>query len=742
MMLLLAILAGSWISTGADPCPPASAAITAGGCEDFLLLTSGTGAGLWLCRPGGSPILLSSLPGSGRNAFVREGAVYFREISRGSSAVSVWRDSGVSSLLEGPGLCGPFPAAEGVLSTEGGEIIFLGDEPGSSTRFETGADIIPSVCECGGSLWFVDGYGSLWRMASREGSPERAGFEGCATVSAHGDEILLRHIDGTFSVLDRDGRVILQGRAGLWPEWTTGGEVISCTSDGSIEMTESVSGETRVVDRGQAAFRPLDVPGWGICWTDPADGSLVPGDRGADRLRLPSDLPSACRSPAAPSAEIDVPWLHQRWDTPDWFDGSWSCGPSSCTMAVQYYDRLTPDSIWCSSPSPGHWSRWGSYIPSEFTFLGYTYDILGVSPGAVWVPGAHGFICRDAGGAYWAYMALYMQQIGLESGWAGTGWSTLTSELQNSWPVVCSSTIYYGSGTYGHIILFAGYYDDRTVIVNDPFGDANDSGWGGSLQYPEGKAVLYDWPGYNNGHLEIGAVNQLFTARHDIRVQPDTLVDDLSLGFEKLGPCEYWHEQLTGYSGSFWWTYTTASLADTNFARWHPVLPQAGYYEVSVFIPPDHAEGTAIYRLSTQSGPEVIALDQSQFSGEWASLGAFYLAPGDSLYLGDGNTVAGEQMAFDAALFSYSPGGMADGPGPAGGIAVFPNPCTGAIHVLLAGNGAGSEILLLDLSGRIREEVMVPPGACEALIGEGLPCGAYLIRSMPSGDTCKALVLR
>ncbi len=432
----------------------------------------------------------------------------------------------------------------------------------------------------------------------------------------------------------------------------------------------------------------------------------------------------------APEAEIDVPWMHQRWDSPDWFNGSWSCGPSSCIMAAQYYDRLTPDSIWCSSPAPGHWSSWGRYIPEEFTFLGYTYDIPGLSPGDVWVDGAHGFICRDAGGAYWNYMCLFLEQSGLESGWAGTSWSALTSELLEQQPVVCSSTIYYSGGTYGHIILFTGYYADRTVVVNDPYGDANLTGWGQSWRYPSGKACLYDWPGYNNGHLEIGAVNQLFYARHEVRCEPDTLVDDLSMGFQKLGPCQFWHEEASGWDGGFWWTWATASPPDTCFAKWKPVLPWAGDYEVSVFIPPLYADAVGLYRLSTPGGTETVTLDQGDFSNEWAVLGTFPLQPGDSLYLGDFNGQGGQRIAFDAARFH--PLGLSAGPGDGHGclLLLTANPCHDGIGFTLPDalpGGAGASVTIRDAAGRIADSCPVAEGASAGRLGEDLPPGLYFV---------------
>ncbi|NOK62511.1 MAG: hypothetical protein GFH27_549293n245 [Chloroflexi bacterium AL-W] len=40
-----------------------------------------------------------------------------------------------------------------------------------------------------------------------------------------------------------------------------------------------------------------------------------------------------------------VPYIHQLWSTPEWFNGSWACGPTSSVMAVAHY-RLAANRIW------------------------------------------------------------------------------------------------------------------------------------------------------------------------------------------------------------------------------------------------------------------------------------------------------------------------------------------------------------------------------------------------------------
>ncbi|MCK5842318.1 MAG: C39 family peptidase, partial [Candidatus Sabulitectum sp.] len=347
-----------------------------------------------------------------------------------------------------------------------------------------------------------------------------------------------------------------------------------------------------------------------------------------------------------PAVHFDVPYMHQRWDTPDWFNGNWSCGPTSCMMAVQYYNRLTPDSIWCSYPS-GHWSEWGNYIPTEYTFLGYTYDIMGESaPGGVWVPGAHGFICRDIGGAIWAEMTTWMTQHSLTSYQLGTTWSACTGELDNSWTVVASTTSPY---TGGHILLFNGYYDDHSVICNDSYGNQNLPGWG---TLPNGKDVVYDWPGYNNGNTQLG-VSQLFSARSEVLSPAGELIDDRSLGYRKLGPCQYWHEQETGYDGYSWWTYSTGALPDTCFVEWIPELSSEAWYLVETYVPSSHSTATGIYHINSSTGWVTATVNQGNYSDQWATVGTFFLSPSSAMVrMGDYTGTQSQHISFDAIRFT------------------------------------------------------------------------------------------
>jgi len=730
---------------------PAGMIVAAGGDNSRLLLTTGTDAGLAVVS--GTEIrIISTSPGAGRNAFISNGNIFWKECPADAQQRILVRSDGVISvLLEGESVTGPFRSPDCVLAGDGEHIYILrNDIFGPGLKIDAHS---PSAAFREGTVFYVDCNGLLRFADVADGTEGRIYIsDELATLEiSNRGYLLLRMIDGRFSVLNPDGTEQLSPRDGMWPRFTPEGLIVYIGSDSdnhtgsstSIRLVDPDTGKDRALHTMlNGAVRPFLWPEHGIVYTDPITGELD-GTGVPECVRsfaFPPDMMGSGER-GEPAFEIDVPYLHQRWDTPDWFPGSWSCGPSSCTMAAQYYDRLTPDSIWCSSPSPGHWSRWGNYIPDLYTFLGHTYDDWGEAPGGTWVQGVHGFIC-PTGGAWWNLMVDWLTQTGLYSAWAGTSWGTLTSELDDSWPVVCSSTILYGGSTYGHIILFTGYFIDHTVIVNDPFGDANFPGWGESWQYPNGKACLYDWPGYNNGHLEIYSVNQLITARHVVFSEPDTLVDDYSHGFEKLGSCEYWHEENSGYDSHMWWTYSTGAEPDTCFVKWKPLLPAPGQYEVLAFIPDTRATATGLYRLSTDNGIEVVSLDQSLFSSEWASLGEYPLSPGDSLYLGDYTGTSGQYIAFDAVRFHPLPTSVEEGDNPGTqSISIYPNPGYGSSIVHLPGGINSSSVVLLDLAGRIVERHEINPGDTDITVGGNLPRGTYIVLVRSGSESCKRKLL-
>ncbi len=693
MLLLLTVLA----LTG--PPDPAETVIALEDTPAGLMFTDGRRRGLYLETDGGT-VTLSALPGAGGNVVVTDGGVLFKECpSRANQRVVHMTPDGEGTVpYRGEYFSGPFQCSENS---------FLVAKPGRVLEVTMGGRIAgewpvngypASATVADGSLFYTGESGGLEFLDLSTGDVsmvDGTGGEIFARVTTGPNGLVLAEMSPKgFLVLGPAGEQVSGDSIGFFPSWTAEGEVIfsrleysgSEPVSGEVLFLDPFSGEVRVGQENGAYLHPIEAIDGDIVWTD--NRGRLQGREAAAQSRSIENS-----GYFDPDGHFDVVYMHQRWDTPDWFNGSWSCGPTSCVMATQYYRMLTPDSIWASYPAPGHWSEWGNYIPVEYTFLGYTYDDLGESPDDVWVPGAHGFICPN-GAAVWNLMVEFLTRHEIYSAWAGTSWSTLTGEIESLYPVICSSTVL----GYGHIILLNGYYANHTVVVNDPFGDANEPGWG---SYYNGKDVLYDWPGYNNGHVQIG-VSQLFYAQAPVPADPDTLVDDCSRGFFKYADCRYWHRTGSGFQGNAWWTYSTGAPPDTCVAEWHPELPFQGDYTVSVYIPPDRSTATGIYRLHTASGVEDIYLDQGLYSDEWVQLGTYGLGYDSYLRLGDCTGTGGQYIAFDAALFS--PAGTGTGGGTSAAmeeVRIWPNPCDGMLNLRTPDPAGPITVELYDISGRL-----------------------------------------
>lgn len=335
-------------------------------------------------------------------------------------------------------------------------------------------------------------------------------------------------IGGVIEVVDpaRDERVArVAGRHARWADArtlvyddviTTGdlgyaeGRSAYAVESATLKALDPLTGATRTLlaDRDLHPRYPAPLPDGSLLFVDSQDGSLWRLQDGVAELVLAAN--AAPRRTAAPPAygttAVDVPYMHQLWDTPDDFDGGWSCGPTSCVQTISKWSILPTADITTSWPY-AHTSHWGWYIPNNYTFAGYTYDTWGVARSSN-CQGAHGFVCREYGGAVWDYMVTFLEQHGVDSGWAGTSYDTVVSEINAGYPLVTSADVL----GYGHILVTRGYLTVdgspiHSFVVNDPYGNAGSGDWGNF----DGEGIVYDWPGYDNGYLEID-VKQLFYA--------------------------------------------------------------------------------------------------------------------------------------------------------------------------------------------------------------------------------------
>lgn len=380
--------------------------------------------------------------------------------------------------------------------------------------------------------------------------------------------------------------------------------------------------------------------------------------RGLSSLEIIATLPTPLtadnpypRPDFGPRDSIDVPYLNQVYDTPDWHDGHWSCAPTTAMMAIAYYRKLPYWDCWCSQPS-GHESHFGNYICDDYNYREMTYDLVSQDAAGNDCWGGYGYMWYNGYSPY-SRMMNYIAYHDITS-WSDDSptWSETAAEVQAGWPY-CMCV---GLTTAGHLILAVGQVLDwHTLIFNDPYGNKNLPG------YPNyyGKYARYDWPGYNNGYENLNQVHWCRGSRGGWEPAPDTLVDDLqyqyppeATGFYMFNDPpsnqRYFHDGLTGFRGHMWWTYTTVST-DTCYVTWTPALPGAGTYEVLAYIPGSNANADARYQVHYSGGTQIVDIDQSAYSDQWISLGTFtFESSGGYVYLGDASGTGSQHIAFDA----------------------------------------------------------------------------------------------
>ncbi|MCK5833097.1 hypothetical protein KAH81_05435 [bacterium] len=137
----------------------------------------------------------------------------------------------------------------------------------------------------------------------------------------------------------------------------------------------------------------------------------------------------------------------------------------------------------------------------------------------------------------------------------------------------------------------------------------------------------------------------------------DTIIDDVSFGFEMNGDLEFWHEVDTGYFNTMWWISSTSATDpsdDTCFSTWTPNLPDRRNYELFAHIPAVNSVASARYAVNHDFGTDTVIVRQADFFDEWVSLGtySFEAGAGGTVYLGDATGFADERIGFDALWWS------------------------------------------------------------------------------------------
>ncbi len=357
------------------------------------------------------------------------------------------------------------------------------------------------------------------------------------------------------------------------------------------------------------------------------------------------------RSFSADSRSVSgVPYLHQVYDTPDWFDGNWACGPTSCVMAVQKWKRLPYWLCRCSYPT-SHVSYHGPLIAGQFENNGTNFNWVSYDASGRPARGAYGYIC-PGGSAYWSRMNDFMQWAGCTTYYdSSPTWSELTAQIDAGRPAVLSTML----TSAGHIVLAIGYYSNHSVIIRDPYGDK-------ALGYPNYTSqAVYDWPGYSNGNPSLNTVSLIIGASGstgDLRAIIDDSTANVPItSFARFGPSQYWWESDYygtgspggGHAGTngMLYTYSEPSGGWTNWAQWGLSLKYAGTFKIEVFVPQNLATttGARYYHYHPSSGHTLLStVNQNNYYDEWVTIASYHsFSPGwNYIRLGD---VTGESSA-------------------------------------------------------------------------------------------------
>ena len=196
---------------------------------------------------------------------------------------------------------------------------------------------------------------------------------------------------------------------------------------------------------------------------------------------------------AGTSKILPVPYIHQTYDTPDDFVGSWACAPTCAVMILAYYGKVPKDPIWVSYPSPGHYSDYGKYISKEYTYDGHTFshehaqytywvDSDGNTHGCGWATGkgAWGYIWKDSSSSCEAcgvltnlleYLRIHDLIISYNHYDENSARDLVQQEIDNGRPLIGRTRLTSG----GYYVVIVGYeidaYGNFWYKVNDPFGE-------------------------------------------------------------------------------------------------------------------------------------------------------------------------------------------------------------------------------------------------------------------------------
>jgi hypothetical protein len=568
-------------------------------------------------------------------------------------------------------------AADGLVAFTIGKDLVV-KKGGTERRYNLGEYVnIAPLSPDGARVAFADASGHIWVTQLNSGEMKQVSSQTGAYAfpqwSPDGQQLLFAGLSATAHVVDFAGGTRIDIPEAWEPSWSPDGNAIIYARrevTGEV-LTNSDLYEFRIAGRSEK--RCTATPA--VCEMDP---SYLPDNqtilyqtygtktvatlslKGAATGSVSADMRSLRVSPSPEpqpaqlnkTQALDIPYVNQVYDTPDWFNGYAACGPTTSAMLLAHYRIVPPWPGWISK-NGGHLTYYGRYVCDIYRFRQTLFTWQAEDPSGTQSQGGYGFMWGN--GSPHSYMGMYYELHGMST------YTIDSPPLQDAINEVQAGRPYsmcVDLTSAGHIVLAHGYLGNGTLVTNDPYGDKNQPG------YPNrfGKGACYDWPGYNNGHISFGqyvywAVRASYTSSTPV----DTLVDDMqfSHGFLLYNQAPVsmatWKDFNKGYAGHFWYTLThNDAKGDSCFVSWTPNLPADGDYEVYVYIPYSNATA-ALYHIATARGPIDVTLDQKAHKDEWVSLGTYSFLKGAQgvIRLGDSSGVGRQEIIFDAVRWSY-----------------------------------------------------------------------------------------
>jgi len=440
----------------------------------------------------------------------------------------------IKELFEPVRRCGtPSFASDGNIVFTIGKDLYLINFKGKvlkTIKLQSYSNLTP-VSADGNHIVFNDNQDRLWLLNLSTSEKRRFTPEGQGFFEPHwspdGQRIVASSLSGELSVLNKNDDAVIYIGSGKHPVWADDNKNIIYSKAEVLENREVLSQElysfnienkieTKLTASSERENYPA-IAGNKIYYSSMVSGLLFSADLVVDKIifkvqsqvRLKPVLNSNYIQPTVPilkkkdplsAVYFDIPYVNQRYDTPNWFNGNWACGATSAIQCIAYFGLVHQWPVWVSSPFY-HVSDYGNYICEIYTYNGTTFNIGGRDPNGNIGYGGYGYIIKNNWANTKAYMRDYAIIHGLSSAvdWSPTRGKVVT-EILNEDPFVLLNSL----TSSGHYISVIGYdnIDTTTVIVNDPYGNKNN---GYANFY--GRRSWYDWPGYNNGYENLNTVH-------------------------------------------------------------------------------------------------------------------------------------------------------------------------------------------------------------------------------------------